>query len=99
MQTRRNWGAAVALAAAIGCTYASADEVLYLDDGRVYRGDVVDGRAHGEGRMIWPSGEVYEGAWVDGVRHGLGEYADPAGARYVGAYVKGYEPDSCRNAR
>ena len=45
-QTRRP-AAALILAAAL-VHGADAHEVLYLDGGQVYRGEVVDGRPHGD---------------------------------------------------
>ena len=52
-------------------------EVLYLTEGRVYRGEVLDGRPHGEGTIVWPNGAVHTGTWVDGARHGEGVEALP----------------------
>ena len=53
MQSTRWRGrrAALVLAAAIAVGTTQAHETLYLDDGRVYLGEVRDGRPHGEGRM------------------------------------------------
>ena len=51
--TRWRWTrAALVLAAAIAVGTTQAHETLYLDDGRVYLGEVRDGRPHGEGRML-----------------------------------------------
>ena len=88
MQKQRRGWTAIALAAAIGCAYVSADEITF-GDGITYSGDVGGGRPHGEGRMIWPSGASYEGGFVNGLRHGLGEYRDRDGGRYVGAHAQG----------
>ena len=71
---------ALILAAAIAAGTADSHEVLYLADGRIYRGEVVEGRPHGEGTMIWPSGAVYVGHWEHGARHGAGN-GDVDGAR------------------
>ena len=72
---------------------AAAHEVLYLDAGRVYRGEVLDGRPHGEGRMIWPRGAVYIGTWVDGARHGAGIWRESEGVTYVGVNRPGNSGD------
>ena len=77
-------GAAMAAAAAAG-----ADEILDLGDGRVYRGEVLDGRPHGEGTMIWPSGTAYFGQWAHGARYGTGTYRDREGGVYADEYRDG----------
>ena len=88
--TRWRWTcAALVLAAAIAVGTTQAHETLYLDDGRVYLGEVRDGRPHGEGRMLWPSGAAHVGTWVDGARHGPGTYRDTEGASYVGEFRDG----------
>ena len=86
-RTRRQ-AAALILAATL-VHGADAHEVLYLEDGRVYRGEVVDGRPHGEGRMIWSDNRTYEGTWKDGGRHGEGVERFGREARYAGAYRDG----------
>ena len=77
-------GAVMAAAAAAG-----ADEILDLGDGRVYRGEVLDGRPHREGTMIWPSGTAYSGQWAHGARHGTGTYRDREGGVYADEYRDG----------
>ena len=85
----RGMRAALVLAAAIAVGTTQAHETLYLDDGRVYLGEVRDGRPHGEGRMLWPSGAVHVDTWSDGMRHGAGTYRDAEGASYVGTFRDG----------
>ena len=63
-------GAAMAAAAAAG-----ADEILDLGDGRVYRGEVLDGRPHREGG-------VYADEYRDGERSGHSRFTWPNGASY-----------------
>ena len=86
---RRGVRTALILAAAIAAGATQADEVLYLAEGRVYRGEVLDGRPHGDGRMIWPSGALYVGAWSHGARDGAETYREPEGVTYVGEYRDG----------
>ena len=78
---RHGAGTALILAATIVAAAApAAHEILYLSEGRVYRGDVVDARPHGEGTMIWPSGATYTGTWEHGARHGAGVERIPNGS-------------------
>ena len=79
----------VLAATLIATATATAHEVLYLTEGRVYLGEILDGRPHGEGRMIWPSGAVHTGTWVDGTRHGAGTYRESGSVTYVGEFRDG----------
>ena len=88
--------AAALILGATMATGAAAHEVLYLDAGRVYRGEVLDGRPHGEGRMIRPSGAVHVGVWVDGARHGAGTWRENEGVTYVGEFRDGERAGSGR---
>ena len=58
---RRTGRAALLLAGALAAStsIAAEPEILYLSEGRVYRGELANGVPHGEGRMIWPSGAMY----------------------------------------
>ena len=85
---RRCARVALILAAALAASTADGHEVLYVDEGRVYRGGVLDGRPHGEGLMIWPSGAVHTGTWVDGARH-AGTFRTAEGVAYVGQFRDG----------
>jgi hypothetical protein len=57
-------------------------------DGIKYKGQLLDGSAHGKGRMKWPNGQAYVGSWKKGKRHGNGKmrYADP-GQIFVGTWI------------
>ena len=76
---RRSARAALMLAAAITAAPVHAHEILYLSEGRVYRGEVRGERPHGEGRMLWPSGAIYAGQWAHGARHAMGTHRDREG--------------------
>ncbi|MBA3900112.1 MAG: hypothetical protein H0X62_07870 [Bacteroidetes bacterium] len=54
-----------------------------------YFGEVLNGKAFGQGVGIWNTGSVYEGEWKDNLRHGKGKYEWPDGERYEGEYVNG----------
>ena len=80
---------ALILAAVVAARTADAHDVLYLDEGRVYLGEVLEGRPHGEGRMVWPSDAVHTSTWGDGARHGAGTFREREGAAYVGEFRDG----------
>ena len=90
MQTARRCAVALILGTAIAAAAAAgADEVLDPGKGRIYRGEVLDERPHGEGTLTWPSGAAYSGQWANGARHGTGTYRDREGGVYVGEYRDG----------
>tara|TARA_X000001036_G_scaffold188452_1_gene177674 strand:+ start:1553 stop:1888 length:336 start_codon:yes stop_codon:yes gene_type:complete len=39
-----------------------------------YKGDVVIGRPHGVGTVVYPDGNKYVGEWMNGLFHGQGIY-------------------------
>ena len=49
-----------------------------------YKGDIVIGKPHGVGTIVYPDGIKYEGKWKDGKEHGQGTYTSPVGTKYVG---------------
>jgi len=58
------------------------------DDGAVYEGEYVKGKAHGKGRVTF-DGCVYEGDWVDGKYHGQGRRTWSDGSFYEGGFENG----------
>ncbi len=64
---------------------ATTSETLQIGGG-TYIGDVVDGRANGQGTLTWPNGSKYIGEWKDGKRHGQGTYTFADGRKYVGEW-------------
>ena len=50
-----------------------------------YKGDVVIGRPHGVGTVVYPDGNKYVGEWMNGLFHGQGIYTTD-GYSYVGEY-------------
>jgi len=52
-----------------------------------YKGDVVIGRPHGIGTLVYPDGNKYVGEWMNGLFHGQGIYTIASdGYSYVGDY-------------
>ena len=52
-----------------------------------YKGDVVIGRPHGVGTLVYPDGNKYDGEWMNGLFHGQGIYTIASdGYSYVGDY-------------
>ena len=52
-----------------------------------YKGDVVIGKPHGVGTVVYPDGNKYVGEWMNGLFHGQGIYTTASdGYSYVGEY-------------
>jgi len=49
-------------------------------------GEMVDGKRHGYGTMVWPDGKKYVGEWKGGNRHGCGLVSWPDGQKYIGEW-------------
>lgn len=64
-----------------------ADAVL--PDGARYRGDLVEGRLQGEGRLDYPDGSRYIGHFDAGQRQGPGEWKGADGTHYQGDFAAG----------
>ena len=64
-----------------------ADAVL--PDGGRYRGDVIDGRLQGPGRLDYSDGSYYQGLFKDGQFNGPGEWRGKQGERYNGEFHNG----------
>jgi serine/threonine protein kinase len=47
---------------------------IKFDDGSVYEGDLVNGKANGTGKQTYADGNIYEGDFIDGQRNGKGRY-------------------------
>jgi hypothetical protein len=58
-------------------------------DGGLYRGEIVDGKFNGQGRVEWPDGSFYQGEFRDGRYHGKGRIKYSHGGTYVGAFERG----------
>ena len=56
-----------------------------------YNGDVVIGKPHGVGTVVYPDGNKYVGEWMNGLFHGQGIYTTASnGYSYVGEYRIGF---------
>ena len=56
-----------------------------------YKGDVVIGRTHGVGTLVYPDGNKYVGEFLNGLFHGQGIYTIASdGYSYVGEYKNGF---------
>ena len=52
-----------------------------------YKGDVVIGRPHGVGTLVYPDGNKYVGEFMNGLFHGQGIYTIASdGYSYIGGY-------------
>ena len=51
-----------------------------------YKGDVVIGRPHGVGTVVYPDGNKYVGDFMNGLFHGQGTLIFPDGIKFVGDF-------------
>ena len=54
-----------------------------------YIGQVLNGKKHGIGRLVYNSGRKYEGQWESDLRHGQGKEQYANGDSYVGNFAQG----------
>ena len=54
-----------------------------------YRGDMLNGRPEGRGRLETAAGSIYDGEWSDGQMHGKGRLRFENGDEYIGAFQHG----------
>lgn len=64
-------------------------ETIRYADGRVYVGQVVNGKRHGIGKLTWPSGSTYEGDWRDDKQNGKGKYTWGKDTKWAGDVYEG----------
>ena len=64
---------------------AATWEILQIWGG-TYIGDVVDGRANGQGTLTWTNGSKYVGEYKDGKYYGRGTFTWSNGRKYVGEW-------------
>ena len=66
----------------------SGTSIIY--DGGSYKGQLVDGKPHGKGRITYKDGSYYDGNWVNGKKEGNGKYYDPeSNIMQEGVYING----------
>ena len=75
-----------ALAAFSPAPEAADETTLRFPDGAEYRGALLGGQPHGEGRLRYADGRVYEGTWNRGKRCGHGRQTWPGGRAYDGEW-------------
>ncbi len=101
---RRFWTGLSAMLLLWGNAFGSdhMPEILYQETGNyewkirgrpsshwVYKGEVLNGKPHGEGVATHPLGATYSGSWQDGFYHGEGIFRGINGATFKGSYRKG----------
>ncbi len=57
--------------------------------GGTYTGEIYEGVAHGEGKMVWDNGSTYEGTFDNGSTTGYGTMTWASGTVYTGDMLKG----------
>jgi hypothetical protein len=60
-----------------------------LIEGSKYKGELKDGKPHGQGTYTWPDGEKYVGKWKNNLKHGLGTVTPTNGKWYFGKWKDG----------
>ena len=66
-------------------------EIGDKDSHAKYKGDVVIGRPHGVGTVVYPGGNKYVGEFMNGLFHGQGIYTIASdGYSYIGEYRIGF---------
>jgi len=72
-----------------GTVDTTVERIAY-PNGKVYVGQVQNGKPHGNGKMTYANGNIYEGGWRDGKVHGVGKEMNSKGAIiHKGLYYKG----------
>jgi hypothetical protein len=67
----------------------SITQVMTLENGEVYRGEVVKGWAEGKGQVKWPNGDIYTGDFQANKPTGSGVFHWADGTIYKGDVVDG----------
>lgn len=83
----------------LGRTYVSHIETIHYDDGVVYTGQILNGKRHGKGKLVWPNGDVYEGDWRDDQCTGKGKYTWGKGSQWAGDAYEGDFVDGKRTGK
>lgn len=60
------------------------------DNGNVFDGTLVSGKAEGKGSMSWANGDRFEGEWKNDLQHGTGRMSYANGDHYEGQFSAGY---------
>jgi hypothetical protein len=59
----------------------------YIFKNAVYEGDFINGKIHGEGKMIYSNGDIYIGQFSNAQRSGYGSYIHANGKKYNGDWL------------
>ena len=60
-----------------------------LPDGGKYQGELLEGKFHGHGSLVYPQGDYYKGEFKNGLFHGQGLWVEANGNRYEGQFKEG----------
>ena len=64
-----------------------SEEVVELEGGLKYTGEMQRGLPNGYGKLTWPNGDYYEGNFKFGKRNGYGKRINVDGSEYQGEYL------------
>ena len=60
---------------------------ISYNNGRLYDGEMQDGKRNGLGAYIDSNGDIYSGEWVNGKRNGTGSISYKDGSEYAGEWM------------
>lgn len=83
--------AAFAISISLSSLALAATQVITYSDGSQYKGEVIDGKRHGEGFIQWVNGDTYEGQWLNDMPHGQGKKTYIDGSVYEGEFFQGLQ--------
>ena len=84
--------ATIVLSLSHSLSFAQLEDFVLLENGNLYRGEMLNGEPTGYGSMIVPGNPTsmfYEGNWKDGIRSGLGKNSLSDGRIYEGLWENG----------
>ena len=70
-------------------SFFTGSKTITDEEGNVYIGNFLNGKYHGQGKMIYLNGVVYEGSWLNSERNGRGVLISRNGARTESTFVGG----------
>ena len=60
-----------------------------------YRGEILNGKPHGAGRLVYKDGNIFEGTWVEGKLNGFGRVISWKGFYHEGQFKDGIAHGEC----
>ena len=67
---------------------------IKFKDGGTFFGTLLDGKSHGQWRLVHAGGNVYEGGFAEGEMHGQGVFTYAAGGKWEGEFQAGKKSET-----